>query len=67
VKPIDNYEEVFNEAQDDESKWIETWTKKGLERWAYKEGCRDGQYWKESWYKRVKSLKKKYDLEGKIV
>lgn len=67
VKPVDKFEEVFNEASDNCSKWIETWTKRNLERWAYKEGFRDGQFWKETWYKRVKALSKKRDQDGNIV
>jgi hypothetical protein len=41
-KPADKYQEVYNEASDSNSKWLETWSKKNLERWAFKEGNRSG-------------------------
>jgi hypothetical protein len=66
-KPVDKYKEVHNEASDSNSKWLETWSKKNLERWAFKEGNRSGQHWKESWYKKVKEYSKKKDENGNII
>lgn len=68
VNQIDKSEEVVNTGKDGQGgHWSERWTKKGLSRWAEKEGVRDGQHWKETWHKKVKALTKKRDTEGEIV
>lgn len=65
VHQVDKSEVVVNAGEDGHGgNWSETWTKKGLSRWAEKVGVRDGQHWKESWFKKVKALSKKRDETG---
>lgn len=68
VNQIDKSEIVENKGSDGcGGHWSETWTKKGLCRWAQKVGTRDGQHWREAWYKKVKRLSNKRDKNGEVI
>lgn len=65
LNQIEKSEVVENTGKDGHGgHWSDTWTKKGLCRWAEKVGVRDGQSWKESWYKKIKCFSKKRDENG---
>lgn len=65
MNQIEKSEVVENTGKDGHGgHWSDTWTKKGLCRWAEKVGVRDGQSWKESWYKKIKCFSKKRDENG---
>lgn len=64
INTNDGSKSAKNWAKDQSGEWSEEWSNKNFERWAGKNGKRGGQEWHESWYKKVKTLRKLKDEEG---